>query len=432
MTDVKKGNRIGFVLRAFNSRNYRLFFTGQFISLMGTWLTNVATSWLVNRITNDPVNSPRMLGWVNFASLMPAFLLAPFAGVMVDRWRKRRVLVWTQALSMLQSFGLATVAFLMVGVGGAVGTAGGTPPATRVPAILACLIGLAACQGLINAFDMPTRQSLVVRLVERREDLSNGIALNSSMFNLARLIGPAVAGILIWRFGEAWCFTIDGLSYVAVIIALLMMRMNEDDRPKVHRNVLVELREGIAHANGFVPIRDILLVLAMTSFAVTPSTILMPRFATEVLHGDARTQGLLTSAIAVGALLGALRLAARKSVVGLGGQMPWVAVGQGVGADCLWRQPHVMAQLRGAGVGGLGHDDHDGLGQHAPTDACGGPAAGTNHESVHGGGDRHVAPGGAGGRPGGGPCGCDVHGDGGRGTVHTGGDGLCRTGAEVA
>src|SRR5436189_2571 len=146
MTESNNGNRFGFLLRALSSRNYRLFFLGQFISLMGTWLTNVATNWLVNRITNDPQNSPRMLGWVNFA--------------------------W--------------------------------------------VIGLAVLQGLINAFDVPTRQSFVVKLVERREDLANGIALNSSMFNLARLIGPAAAGLLIWSVGEAWCFTIDGLSYIAV------------------------------------------------------------------------------------------------------------------------------------------------------------------------------------------------------------------------
>src|SRR4051812_10378004 len=141
--------RFTFLLRALSSRNYRLFFAGQFVSLMGTWLTNVATSWLVNRITDDPQNSPRMLGWVNFAGLLPAFVLAPFAGVLVDRWRKHRVLIWTQALSMLQSLGLAAVTFVLVR------WAGGKPAPEQVPIVLAWLIGLSVFQGLINAFDVP-------------------------------------------------------------------------------------------------------------------------------------------------------------------------------------------------------------------------------------------------------------------------------------
>ncbi|HEY4328939.1 MAG TPA: MFS transporter, partial [Phycisphaerae bacterium] len=313
-----------FLLRAFRSRNYRLFFSGQLVSLVGTWLTNVATSWLINRITDDPQQSPRVLGFVNFAALMPACMLAPFAGVMVDRWRKHRLLVWTQSLSMLQSFALAAVAFLAAGYGT-------KPPPQTVTHIIYWLIALSMFQGLVNAFDVPGRQSFVVKLVHHREDLPNAIALNSSMFNAARLVGPAIAGVLIWKVGEAWCFTIDGFSYLAVLIALLMMKVNESDRPKNHRHVLVEFREGISYSMRFGPIRAILLLLAAISFSTTPVSILMPRFATQVLHGDARTQGLLTSAIAAGALIGALRLAARKTVVGLGRQMPIVAVILGVG-----------------------------------------------------------------------------------------------------
>jgi MFS family permease len=315
--------RVGFILRAFTSRNYRLFFAGQLVSLVGTWLSNMATSWLVNRITDDPQRSPLILGRVNFAALLPAFLLAPFAGVMVDRWRKHRLLVWTQTLSMLQSFGLASLAFL------AVGHDAKLPPQT-VTFILIALTFLVMFQGLVNAFDVPARQSFVVKLVDKREDLPNAIALNSSMFNAARLVGPAVAGILIWKVGEAWCFTLDGFSYLAVIVALLMMRVDEGPPPPQRRKVFTEFREGVAYATGFAPIWSILLLLAVASFAGTPVSILMPRFATEVLHGDARTQGLLTSAIAVGALAGAVRLAARKSVLGLGGQMPWVTAGLGV------------------------------------------------------------------------------------------------------
>jgi MFS family permease len=316
--------RVSFILRALESRNYRLFFSGQLVSLIGTWLTNVAVSWLVNRITNDPEKSPRVLGYVNFAALAPAFLLSPFAGVMVDRWRKHRLLLWTQALSMVESFGLAAVAFLAAGYGQQTST--GT-----VQLIIWWLMGLSCFQGLVNSFDVPARQSLVVKLVERREDLPNAIALNSSMFNAARLVGPAVAGILIWKVGEGWCFTIDGFSYLAVLIALLMMKVDEGQRPANRRHVFVEFREGFKYGMGFGPIRAILLLLAMMSFATTPVSILMPRFATEVLHGDARTQGLLTSAIAAGALVGAVRLAARKSVVGLGRQMPWIAAGLGLG-----------------------------------------------------------------------------------------------------
>jgi len=313
-----------FLLRALGSRNYRLFFSGQLISLIGTWLTNVATAWLINRITDDPQQSPRVLGFVSFASLMPAFLLAPFAGVMVDRWRKHRLLLWTQSLSMLESFALAAVAFTATSFGT-------KPPPHTAALIINWLIGLSMFQGLVNAFDIPCRQSLVVKLVDRREDLPNAIALNSSMFNSARMIGPAIAGVLIWKVGEGWCFTIDGFSYLAVLIALLMMRVNENDRPTVHPHVLIELREGISYAIQFSPIRTILLLLAAVSFSATSASILMPRFATQVLHGDARIQGLLTSAMAAGALIGALRLAARKSVVGLGGQMPWITAILGAG-----------------------------------------------------------------------------------------------------
>ncbi len=322
--DRSKGvHPVVFMLRALHSRNYRLFFSGQLVSLIGTWLTNMATAWLINRITNDPVASPRTLGWVSFASLMPAFLLSPFAGVMVDRWRKHRLLIWTQTFSMLESFGLAALVFFLAG-------SRGQPPAHTVTLILWWLVGLSMFQGLVNAFDVPARQSFVVKLVERREDLPNAIALNSSMFNSARLVGPAIAGILIWKFGEAWCFTIDGFSYLAVIIALFMMRVDESDRPKVHRHMFIEFREGFSYGMGFAPIRDILLLLGAVSFASAPVSILMPRFATEVLHGDARTQGMLASAIAAGALIGTVRLAARKSVLGLGSQMPWVTVAMGL------------------------------------------------------------------------------------------------------
>jgi MFS family permease len=347
ISPAAKSGGFAFMLRALSARNYRLFFLGQGVSLIGTWLSNMAASWLVNRITDDPQQSPRILGFVNFAALLPAFLLSPFAGVMVDRWRKHRLIVWTQAFSMLESFALAGLAFAVAGYGS-------KPPPHTVSVIIGWLIALSMFQGLVNAFDVPARQSLVVKLVDRREDLANAIALNSSMFNAARLVGPAIAGLLIWRVGEAWCFTIDGFSYLAVIVALLMMRVDEGDRPATRRHVWHEFREGLSYASRFTPIRTIITLLAAVSFTNTAITILMPRFATEVLQGDARTQGLLTSAIAVGALAGAVRLAARKSVVGLVGQMPWFTVMLGAGMMLFGLSTTRLLSLPGLVLVGFG------------------------------------------------------------------------------
>jgi MFS family permease len=317
---AQKTNRLAFLFRALDSRNYRLFFAGQFISLIGTWLTNMATGWLVYRLTD----SSATLGWVNFAGQIPAFVLTPFAGVMVDRWRRRNLLVWTQTLSMLESFGLAVLAFSVAGHGITVSPHGVTLAVTS-------LFGLAAFQGLVNAFDVPARQSFVVDLMERREDLPNAIALNSSMFNAARLLGPAVAGYLIYKVGEGWCFSLDGISYIAVIVALLMMRVVEKPKPKTHRHVLVDMKEGLRYVANFKSIRDILLLLAFVSLVGTPTLVLMPVFATKVLHGDARTQGILMAFSAAGALGGAILLAARKSVLGLGRLMPLATAGLGIG-----------------------------------------------------------------------------------------------------
>jgi len=345
--EAKRGGGLSFLFRALSNRNYRLFFSGQLVSLIGTWLTNMASSWLVNRITDDPQQSPRILGFVNFAALMPAFLLSPFAGVMVDRWRKHRLILWTQAFSMLESFALAAVAFTAAGYGT-------KPPPHTASLIIYWLIGLSMFQGLVNAFDVPARQSLVVKLVDKREDLPNAIALNSSMFNAARLVGPAIAGLLIWKVGEGWCFTIDGFSYLAVIVALLMMKVDEGPMPTNHRHIWVEFREGLSYAGRFAPIRTIIFLLALVSFATTAISILMPRFATEVLHGDARTQGLLTSAIAVGALAGAIRLAARRSVVGLIGQMSWVTVLLGIGMIVFGSSTIKWLSLLGLAMVGFG------------------------------------------------------------------------------
>lgn len=287
--------RLRFMLRALAHRNYRLFFTGQGLSLIGTWITRVATSWLVYRLTH----SAAMLGIVGFAGQVPTFLLAPFAGVWVDRLDRYRVLLVTQVLSMLQSFALA--ALVLSGV-------------IQIWHVLA----LGAFQGIINAFDTPARQAFVIEMVEDPADLSNAIALNSSMVNGARLIGPSVAGVLIAAAGEGWCFFIDGVSYLAVIGSLLAMRVVPRLRPARVKRVLQELAEGFDYAFGFAPIRAVLLLLALVSLMGMPYTVLMPIIAAQTLHGGPNTLGWLMSATGVGALAGAFYLASRRSVLGLG------------------------------------------------------------------------------------------------------------------
>jgi MFS family permease len=283
------------IARSLRHRNYRLFFYGQTVSLIGTWLTRTATSWLVYRISHSAV----VLGVVSFAGLMPAFLLSPVAGVLVDRWDKHRVLVATQICSALQSAGLAAL------------TLAGT---ITIPYLLA----LSVFQGLINAFDVPARQSFVVQMIEDRRDLPNAIALNSSIVNLARLIGPSFAGILIATVGEGGCFTIDAVSYLAVIATLLMMSITRHEAtPTGHKHVLLELKEGFDYARRSRTIVAVIGLLALVSFMGVPYMTLLPIIVTERLSGDARLLGYLTAASGLGALAGALFLASRKSVFGL-------------------------------------------------------------------------------------------------------------------
>ena len=220
--------------RALRHRNFRLFFGGQSISLIGTWMTRIATSWLVYRLTNSAL----LLGTVSFAGQIPTFLLAPIAGVIVDRIARRKVLVWTQTLAMVQSL---TLAWLTL--------------SHRIN--VAEVLTLSAMQGNINAFDMPARQSFMVKMVEDRADLSNAIAINSSMVNAARLIGPSLAGLLIAATNEGWCFLVDGVSYIAVIASLLMMRITPDQLERSTTSMIVQLKEGWTYVAGFVPIRTI-------------------------------------------------------------------------------------------------------------------------------------------------------------------------------
>jgi MFS family permease len=307
-TNPRTGMSWNLLVRALRHRNYRLFFGGQGISLIGTWMTRVATGWLVYRLTG----SAFLLGLVTFSSQIPILLLGPFAGVWVDRLNRHRVLVVTQALSMVQSFALAALALAHM--------------ITVEEVILLNLF-----QGAINAFDMPARQAFLIEMVEDREDLGNAIALNSSLVNAARLIGPSVAGLIIAAVGEGYCFLIDGFSYMAVIASLLAMSVTPRVIERAQQSVLSELREGWEYVRGFRPIWSILLLLAIISLVGMPYTTLMPIFAGKTLHGGAHTLGFMMGAVGVGALTGAVRLAARRSVLGLGSKIAMTAAGFGAG-----------------------------------------------------------------------------------------------------
>jgi MFS family permease len=289
-------SRVAFMLRALSYRNYRLFFGGQIVSLIGSWISMTATSWLVYRLTG----SAMLLGVVGFAGQFPGFVLGPFAGAFLDRWDRHRVLVVTQTVSMLQSFTLAYLTFT---------------GRITVPGVIA----LNAVQGLVNAFDMPARQAFLTTMITDREDLANAIALNSSMFNAARLVGPSIAGVVIATSGEAWCFLVDGISYFAVIIALLAMNdVRRLNRGGAEVGILEHLVEGWRYVFGFRPIRSLMLQLAWLCLVAMPFSVLMPVFADQILGGGPHTLGFLMTSSGVGALSGALWLAARKSVVGLG------------------------------------------------------------------------------------------------------------------
>lgn len=288
--------RGGRLLRALRHRNYRLFISGQGISLIGTWLQQVALSWLVFRLTNSPV----LLGVVGFAGQIPSFLLGPVAGVLTDRWDRRRLLILTQSLAMVQA---AILGLLVL---------------THRIEVWHIML-LASLLGLVNAFDLPGRQSFVVQMIDDRADLPNAIALNSSMVNAARLVGPAVAGALLASVGEAWCFLINAISYLAVIASLVLIRVEAPVLPSSgHPNVFASFREGAVYAFGSPPIRAILILLAVMSLVAMPYSVLMPVFATDILHGGASTLGWLMAASGVGALGGALYLASRRTMLGLG------------------------------------------------------------------------------------------------------------------
>ena len=293
-------SRVAVTLRALRHRNFQLFFSGQLISLIGTWMQTVAQSWLVYRMTGSSL----LLGTVGFASQIPIFLLAPAGGVVADRYNRQRAVIATQAASMILALILATLTL-----------------SKRVTVWE--IVILAASLGVVNAFDIPTRQAFLMDMVGR-EDLMNAIALNSSMFNGARIIGPAVAGILVASIGEGWCFFANGVSYIAVITGLLLMKL----APAVaasggDTSHLEYIAEGFRFVRRTGPIWALLLLIALVSLVAAPYSVLMPIFADHILHGGARGLGILMGATGVGAMLGALTLAMRT---GLGGLGRWVAI----------------------------------------------------------------------------------------------------------
>ncbi len=286
---------LSLIFRALSSRDYRLFFGGQGISLIGTWMQQIAMSWLVYRMTN----SPFLLGLIGFSSQICSLFFSPFAGVISDRWNRHRILVATQSLAMIQAFILAALTL------------------TGAVTVLHLII-LALFLGFVNAFDMPTRQAFVVEMVEKREDLANAIALNSFLFNSARLVGPSIAGILISILGEGMCFLVNAFSFLAVIVALLAMKAAYHKKGIQETQILQGFKEGFTYALGFPPIRSILFFLGWISLVGTANTTLMPVFAKKILHGGPQTYGFLMAAIGAGAIIGAIFLASRRSVLGLG------------------------------------------------------------------------------------------------------------------
>lgn len=291
-------SRFQVMFRALQHRNFQLFFGGQLISLIGTWMDTVAEAWLVYRLTGSSL----LLGTVAFAGQIPVFLLAPLGGMAADRWNRRRIVIATQSSAMV-------LAGILAGL-----TLSGRVKVWEV-------ILLAALMGVVNAFDIPARQAFLVEMVGR-EDLMNAIALNSSMFNGARVIGPAVAGILVASIGEGWCFFANSVSYIAVITGLLLMKIAPREIEHRGESAIEHIAEGFRFVRHTMPILALLLLLGLVSLVAMPYSVLMPVFAARILHGNARTLGILMGATGIGALTGALVLASKRGLRGLGS---WVA-----------------------------------------------------------------------------------------------------------
>jgi MFS family permease len=297
-------------LRALRHRNFQLFFSGQLISLTGTWMQSVAQAWLVYSMTKSPL----LLGSVGFASQIPVFLVAPFGGITADRVNRQRLIITTQICALILAGVLAWL------------TLSGRVQVWHI-------FLLAALLGIVNAFDIPGRQAFLVDMVGK-EDLMNAIALNSSMFNGARVVGPAVAGILVAKIGEGWCFAANSISYIAVIIGLLLMQVQSHPRISKH-SPIEDIIEGFRWVNQTKIIRSLLILIGLVSLVGMPYTVLMPVFADKILHGGARGLGILMGATGVGALFGALTLAAKTGIKGLGRWIVITCAGLGVSLFCF-------------------------------------------------------------------------------------------------
>jgi len=299
MINVDFSSRFKTIFRSLQYRNYRLFFTGQSLSLVGTWMQRIAMPWLVYHMTG----SAFLLGLVSFAGQIPTFILAPFGGVLTDRWSRYRVLLVTQIISLVQAFILAILAL------------------TGVIQVWHIVV-LSVILGSVNAFDVPSRHSFVIEMVEKKEDLGNAIALNSMMFNGARLIGPSLAGLVLATTGEGVCFLINAISYIFVILSLLMMRTVKREPVKKKGNLLKDLKEGLDYTFGFAPIKYLIYLLAVVNLMGASYQVLVPVFAKEILHGGSDTFGFLMGAAGFGALIGAVYLASRETVLKLGRLIP--------------------------------------------------------------------------------------------------------------
>ncbi len=321
-TSITVSARVRTVFRSLDYRNYRLFFSGQSVSLIGTWMQRIALPWVVYHMTG----SAFLLGVVGFAGQIPTFLLSPIAGVVTDRWRRYRVLLATQVLAMIQAGILAWLSL-----------------AGKLD--IWHIVVLSVVLGCINAFDVPARHSFVIEMVEKKEDMGNAIALNSMMFNGARLIGPSVAGVMLTVTGEGICFLVNALSYLFVIASLLSMHVSNKKPRKSETRVFSELKEGFAYTFGFSPIKHLILLLGLVSLMGMSYSVLMPVFAKEILHGGPHTYGFLMGAAGSGALLGALFLASRESVIRLGRLIPAAAALFGSGLIVLSFVTHFVVSV---------------------------------------------------------------------------------------
>jgi MFS family permease len=308
LPDISNPGRFRIVFRSLQHRNYRLFFSGQSVSLIGTWMQRIAMPWLVYHMTGSAL----LLGVVGFAGQIPTFLLSPVAGVLTDRWSRYKVLLIAQIISMIQAAVLAVLCL------------------TGIIQIWQIVV-LSIILGCVNAFDVPARHSFVIDMVEKKEDLGNAIALNSLMFNGARLIGPSIAGIMLASTSEGVCFMLNAVSYIFVIISLLMMRLQLKESQVKKKRILKELSEGFRYTFGFPPIKHLIILLSVSSLMGMSYSVLMPVFAKEVLHGGSHTYGFLMGAAGFGALMGAFFLASRQSVLKLGRIVPASAILFGVG-----------------------------------------------------------------------------------------------------